>query len=86
MRSTGFLGHHHTIETKIKQSKALKGRPKPKGFGAKISKARMGHVVTQETRTKLSKSRMGRFTGENSSWYGRHHTQEAITRMREANG
>ena len=83
-RSIGFLGHHHTEETKVRLSKALKGKPKPEGFGANGSKVRMGHIVTQETRDKISKSRVGRFSGENHPMFGRHHTKESIAKIRES--
>lgn len=36
-----------------------KGKPKPPGFGEKISKANKGRIVTQETRDKIAAAQLG---------------------------
>lgn len=43
-----------TAQSRAKQSAALRGRPKPEGFGRRISQAKLGHSVSMETRQKLS--------------------------------
>jgi group I intron endonuclease len=60
----GFYGKTHTTETKAKMSEVAKGKPKPAGFGEKISAIRKGTQTgtnnhmwgkrhSEETRTKI---------------------------------
>ena len=49
----------HTEETKRKISEALRKRIRLPEIGRKISLAKMGHTVSQETRDKISKSKKG---------------------------
>jgi len=48
---------------------------------AKIRAANLGHIVTEETRIKLRISH----SGENSFWYGKHHTGESKIKISLAN-
>jgi group I intron endonuclease len=58
-----FSGHTHSERSKIRIRKALKGKPKPVGFGEKISKALTGKPKSPEHRAKLA--------GKNNPMYGR---------------
>jgi hypothetical protein len=66
----GVSGHRHSDKTRAKMSKAL-NMPE---IRAKLSKARKGHVVTEETRAKMSASRKARII-----------TDETRTRLSVAN-
>jgi len=46
-------GTKHSEETKRLMSKSQKGKPKPKGFGLKISAALLGRKFSKETKRKL---------------------------------
>jgi len=39
--------------------------------------------LSEETKKKISQSRIGKYTGENSSFYGRHHTEENRKKISE---
>jgi hypothetical protein len=49
----GIVGYRHTDEAKAKMSKARKGKPRPPGFGPKISAALKGRHHSPETRAKI---------------------------------
>ena len=44
----------------------------------------VGKHPSEETRKKLSESHKGLFCGDKNPMYGRHHTEEAKRKMREA--
>lgn len=70
----GFKGRHHTIETKTRISKALKGRKKEpftKEHRENIGKAGKGRKHSEETKRKIGESSRG-----NSSNRGRHLSEE----------
>lgn len=53
----------HSLQTKVKLSKSLKGKKKApftKIHKTNMSKAKMGHSVSQEARDKISKANIGR--------------------------
>lgn len=54
------LGHKQSKETRLKISKALKGKPKPKGFGNMMRKVRIGVPKPKGTGEKISKALKGR--------------------------
>ena len=56
MGNTNSLGCVPSTETRRKLSVARRRRQIPKEVGRKISKAKMGHVVTEETRQKISRT------------------------------
>lgn len=79
-------------------SKKLKGRKHPKEFGQKISKSKIGHIVSESTREKISKSLIGkklnlsdkqreqrsiRNTGKNNPFYGKTHSEETKEKLRK---
>lgn len=49
-------GFKYDEKTKEKMSQSLKGKPKPSGFGEKISKANMGKIKSDETIQKMRDS------------------------------
>lgn len=63
--------------TGLKHSKPSprKGEKRPEWIGKKISDAKKGHSVSQETRDKISKTLEGKFTGENSPNWIKDRTQ-----------
>jgi len=69
-----FYGKHHTNETKKKISDFHKGNQYAKGA-----------VRSEETRKKISEARKGKYLGEDSFWYGKHHTEETRKKIGEAN-
>lgn len=74
--------HHHT------------GSKRSEDTCRRISEAKYGHKVSDETRKRMSESRRGeknpRFgkgyviAGEKNGMFGKHHSEEACERMREA--
>ncbi len=48
-------GFRHTEESKLKMSKATKGKPKPKGFGAKVSAWKTGRPNPKHSETLIGK-------------------------------
>lgn len=63
-RNNGWYGKHHTEKTKIKISKANKGRIKSKEEKLKISLGHKGLIMSEEHKKALSKSHIGLSTGE----------------------
>jgi len=57
---TGFLGKHHTAESKAKMSKARKGVKFTKEHREKISEALMGRKFSAESRSKMSEAQIGK--------------------------
>ena len=47
------------------------------------SKALRGRIFSDETRNKLSKAKKGKYIGENNSFYGKKHTDEAKEKIRQ---
>jgi hypothetical protein len=64
--------------TKAKMSATLRGRPKPEGFGERVSRAKMGHEVSQETRDKIAKT----LTGSRHTDEAKRKISEALTRRK----
>lgn len=56
------LGKKQSVETRLKKSKALKGRPKPEGFGDEMRKVRIGKPKPKGTGEKISKALLGRIS------------------------
>lgn len=54
----GSRGFRHSAESKLKISIHVKGIKKPEGFGSKISKARKGKPLSEDTKGKLSQSKI----------------------------
>ncbi len=59
--TTGFRGHNHTPESRVRISAALKGRPKHPGHGPAVSRARKGKPVipNQAAQEKSRQTRRG---------------------------
>ena len=82
--SKGFLGHHHTEESKSKISKTLSGKCFSEEHKAKIGKAHKGRKHTIEARANMSNGQRNYFdNGGKSVMFGKHHSKESISRMRE---
>ena len=60
------------------------GGTHPTEIREKISNSLKGRVFTEATRKKLSISLKGKYTKENSSWWGRKHTDEERKKIGEA--
>jgi len=56
-----------------------KGIPRPDDVKEKIRQAHLGTHPSEETRQKLSKANSGELNG----FYGKHHSQESLNKMRE---
>lgn len=63
-------GRRHTKETKIRLSKALKGRAMPTGWGQHLSVVMKGRSFSEEHRKKISAASIGRIGSKNSNWRG----------------
>lgn len=84
----GFKGRHHTEETKMKLSLSHKGKKLSKEHKRKISLANKGHLcwcrgLTKET-NKILKERSLKFSGKNAPFYGRHHSEKAKLKIKNA--
>lgn len=44
-----------------------------------------GGLLSEETKHKLSESKKGKYTGEESHWFGKHHTEETKQKISKAN-
>lgn len=75
-------GNKPSQETRAKMSKAHKGREIT--WGDKISKAKMGHEVTKESRQAQSKSMKEWHRTHENPFKGRKHTEEAKAKLRKA--
>ena len=90
--------HPNYGKKRPEHAKKLKGRKHPKEFGQKISKSKIGHIVSESTREKISKSLLGkklnlsdkqreqrsiRNTGENNPFFGKKHSEEAKEKIRK---
>ena len=84
-----FEGRKHTEESKELMSKAKKGKPKPEGFGAEVSKRNKGKPNgwegkhhTEETKAKIRKTKLGKKTGKPVWNTGlTKHTSESLRKM-----
>ena len=75
----GSSGVLQTEETKLKRSKALKGRPRPEDVKKKIGEKNTGKTHSQEVKDIISETHKG-----NKYWEGRQHTEESKQKMRDA--
>lgn len=73
-------GSHGEVseETREKLSLALRGRKHSREHVKKVALANTGRKCTEETKAKLRA-----FTGERSSWFGKHHSEETKKKIRE---
>ena len=74
-----WAGKHRSDETRRKISESLTGRPS----------SNRGLVRSEETKKKISESQKARLkdkdlSGKNAGFYGKHHTQEAKEKIRQA--
>ena len=72
-------------ETRIKLSKAKKGKHVSSETRKKISNSLKGKHHTEETKKKLSSALKGLFAGEKHPLFGKHHTEESKRKNRESN-
>ena len=76
----GMYGKRHTIETKKKISKQMKGRIISDETRQKISTFQKGKIVSKQTKEKIRDSRKGKFKGkDNPNWKGGYHSKEIPT-------
>jgi group I intron endonuclease len=71
----GMFGKTHTEEVRKKISEINKGRVCHN----------KGKKTSDETRKKLSDIRKNKYTGEDNSFFGKHHTEETKQKIREKN-
>lgn len=71
----GTLGYKLSKETRLKISRANKGKPSHT----------KGKVLSEETKRKISISRKGKYSGENNPNYGKTHSLETRRKISEAN-
>lgn len=74
-----FIGYKHTDEAKQNMSKAASDRYKIKSNHPFYGKKR---IFTDEWKSNLSKSMQGTRFGINNNFYGKHHTQEAVEKIK----
>ena len=73
--NNGMYGKTHTEEVRKKISDINKGR---------VSHNK-GKKASDETRQKLSEFRKNKYTGQENSFFGKHHTEETKQKIREKN-
>ena len=84
------LGKKRTAEHTAKIVASLRGRKRPASVGQAVSRAKLGHSVSEETRVKLSRAIRGRkHTPEAiakiaAASAGRHHSSNAKAKQRAA--
>jgi len=71
----GTIGYVFTDEVKKRMSKANSGRKYTTERNERIRVAMTGRYYPDEWRRALSAARLGKFTGENNSFFGKHHTE-----------
>ena len=72
-----FYGKHHTEETKIKISNNrvyLRGKAHPS----------FGKPMSEEAKKKMIDAQIGLQAGEKNAMFGKHHTKEALEKMKKA--
>ena len=82
---SGTIGYVFTDEVKHRMSVANTGRTYTAERNEKIRIAMTGREYLPEWRDALSKSRIGRFSGENNSFYGKHHSDATKSKISDAN-
>jgi group I intron endonuclease len=82
IESGGHVVKTMSEETKQKISTTLKGREFSDEHRKKIGEANSRRIISDETRQKMSENHAN-MSGENSPWYGRHHTEESKQKMRD---
>lgn len=78
-----MYGVHLTGEKNGMYGKKLSKEHKQKLLQA-AKKANSGKIMSEEAKNKISKAKKGKYVGENSPFYGRHHTEEAKKKMSES--
>ena len=90
----GSRGYSPTLETRLRVAAAIRGQKRSAESCARMSKARLGHVVSIQTRSKISAAKMGvklpPFTPEHrarisEAKVGRKCSPETIAKMSQAN-
>lgn len=84
-----FYGRHHTEVTKQKLRLMNLGKKLPEEVKRKIAArsgiGRRGKHFTDESKRKIALALKGKFDGINNPFYGRHHTEETIEKLRAIN-
>lgn len=75
-------GRKHTDEAKLLMSIAGKGKPKPEGFGETLSKAIMGHTMSEETKNKIRESNKKAWTDERRKRWGEFMSKSMLGKTR----
>ena len=81
----GMVGYKHTDEAKAKISAKLLGHKFPESRNQKIKQAMTGREYKPEWSAALSAARVGKFTKEDNSFYGKHHTDKTKSMISDAN-
>ena len=68
-------------ESRKKMGDSRRGKPRSEETKKKIGDAFRGKKQKPENIEKRRLSRIGKYTGENSPWFGRHHTEESLEKM-----
>lgn len=76
-----MFGKTHTIEAREKISRANKGKTISKGHKERLSKVHLGKTKSAKWKKKRSIAQ----TGENNSFYGRHHSEKVKNTIKKAN-
>jgi len=71
----GMYGKSHTEETRKKISEINKGRQSPN----------KGTQLSDERKQQLSEIKKGKYQGDKNPFFGKHHTEETIQKIREKN-
>lgn len=81
----GTVGYVFTEEDRKKLSKANKGRKFSEERNQRMKEIMTGREYKQEWKDALSRSRLGRFTKEENPFFGKHHSEETKSKIREKN-
>lgn len=83
-KSISLMGHPVTQKVRETCSKKMIGVIASQETRKKMSLSRLGKKHTQEWKNNLSMALKGKYTGVNSSFYGRRHSEETKKKMSEA--
>lgn len=83
--SLSKTGTHFSDKAKLKMSLSHKGVALSEEHKLNIGQSLKGRVISDETKVRMSQNsylRGKRFTGEDNPFYGKHHTEETLAKLR----